>query len=781
METFMNKQEAVLYPSPYVSVLNKSSDSIVLAVNGKIKRLTCKTALLDDILSHIGPSAIFQDIVQAFVGTYPSSTLEHFLDTLIRAEVLVCKNGQSFTHTLRNEGIDPASLHDILQKNPPLFIGDGVLAEALLSLVKNTVHDFSPARLRKSDLPCETDGDYTQWVKFFEHQLKKGGHTGAVFCPDAAPLQHLVALNQACLALHIPFMLAYFNGKHLLLGPTVIPWKSPCYACLIQHRLNFIHKNNALDLSFSDALKITEAWPLPADPSQTGAVAWAAGLILAELYRVLQGNICPRYLRRQVRIPLDGSCDCTEISFAALTMCPACSGLNQKLTLGRPESLPALTGISLKKSEVRHTDGGMRTISGAEAGKIIDRAFNRLGLAVTVKQLNAGPLDKILPTFHTRIEEFYRADFPFAIAPKNQGGKGLSPEQAFLSGSFELIERICADYYGDVEMVRASYREVRDMAVNVEARIGTVYCDYGLDRFDANMPIDWVWGYSLSTQRPLLVPASMVYLTKNLFLGNFHPTTSGGLAAGTSMEDAILQGLYETIEHDSWMIYQANALTPSRVRPESIPESSLQEIIKKIQHAGYRVIINYLRNDLDIPVFRTWLVNEKDYVNFACCGYGANLDPLTALSRSLTEAKLSAPSLKRQENLCFQSHSTADLILNKSSVFSLYQFMQTDVFPERSYIDFHDIKNHSTGSIEEDLQKTVQFIQNNIEQADIIFVNLTQKVFNIPVVKIIAVGIQSFFKPIQCTQDRLFSMPQKIGLSEKELRYVEIFNGSFPH
>ena len=781
METFMNKQEAVLYPNPYVSVLNKSSDSIVLAVNGKIKRLTCKTALLDDILSHIGPSAIFQDIVQAFVGTYPSSTLEHFLDTLIRAEVLVCKNGQSFTHTLRNEGIDPASLHDILQKNPPLFIGDGVLAEALLSLVKNTVHDFSPARLRKSDLPCETDGDYTQWVKFFEHQLKKGEHTGAVFCPDAAPLQHLVALNQACLALHIPFMLAYFNGKHLLLGPTVIPWKSPCYACLIQHRLNFIHKNNALDLSFSDALKITEAWPLPADPSQTGAVAWAAGLILAELYRVLQGNICPRYLRRQVRIPLDGSCDCTEISFAALTMCPACSGLNQKLTLGRPESLPALTGISLKKSEVRHTDGGMRACSSAEARKIIDRAFDRLGLAVTVRRLNAGPLDKILPAFRTRIEEFYRADFPFTIAPKHQGGKGLSPEQAFLSGSFELIERICADYYGDVEMVRASYREVRDMAVNVEAKIGTVYCDHVFDRFDANMPIDWVWGYSLSTQRPLLVPASMVYLTKNLFLGNFHSITSGGLAAGTSMEDAILQGLYETIEHDSWMIYQANAVTPSRVRPESIPDPSLQEIIKKIQHAGYRVVINYLRNDLDIPVFRTWLVNEKDYVNFACCGYGANLDPLTALTRSLTEAKLSSPSQQQQENLCFSSPNTKDLVLNKSSVFSLYQFMQTDVFPESLYIDFQDIKNHSTGSIEEDLQRTVQFIQNNIEQSDIIFVNLTQEVFNIPVIKIIAVGMQSFFKPIQCAQDRLFSIPRKIGLSEKELRYVEIFNGSFPH
>ena len=30
------------------------------------------------------------------------------------------------------------------------------------------------------------------------------------------------------------------------------------------------------------------------------------------------------------------------------------------------------------------------------------------------------------------------------------------------------------------------------------------------------------------------------------------------------------------------------------MRPESIPESNLQEIIKKIQHAGYRVIINYL-------------------------------------------------------------------------------------------------------------------------------------------------------------------------------------------
>ena len=91
----MNKQESVLYPSPYVSVLNKSSDFIVLAVNGKIKKLTCNTALLDDILSHIGPSAIFRDVVQAFAGTYPSSALEHFLNTLIRAEVLVCKNGHA--------------------------------------------------------------------------------------------------------------------------------------------------------------------------------------------------------------------------------------------------------------------------------------------------------------------------------------------------------------------------------------------------------------------------------------------------------------------------------------------------------------------------------------------------------------------------------------------------------------------------------------------------------------------------------------------------------------
>ena len=73
LEKFMNKQESVLYPSPYVSVLNKSSDFIVLAVNGKIKKLTCNTALLDDILSHIGPSAIFRDVVQAFAGTYPSS------------------------------------------------------------------------------------------------------------------------------------------------------------------------------------------------------------------------------------------------------------------------------------------------------------------------------------------------------------------------------------------------------------------------------------------------------------------------------------------------------------------------------------------------------------------------------------------------------------------------------------------------------------------------------------------------------------------------------------
>ena len=777
--------------NPYLSILTKDSDCLVLLVNGKIRKLKCNKALFYEIVSCVDGRTSFQKILEFFENRYPVNALKHFFDVLVRAEILLCVNGTGIdSRNLHSKDFDNNAAVNMLKANPPVFIADGILGEAL----RTTVEEVTSVGLFRNIAPLEqkmeTSFNYPDMVAIFMERLQETQSSMVVVCPEQASFKWLLALNEACLLLHIPFLLSYFNGKHILLGPTVLPWKSPCYACLVQHRSRYIQGNSSLKLTLPDLFEMNEAWPVPEGSFNPKSLQWVASLILTEIIKILGETVCPVYVKRQVRIPLSGICEITEtapeiteIAFETLTTCPACLGLNRnKLTLGRPTNVipPDHVKIHLKDSEARHADGGLRNCSAKEARKIIDGVLNKVGLAARIKKLDSGPLDKILPTFSTEIDNFYKKDFPLLITKRNHWGKGLSEEQAFLSGFFELVERICADYYGNVEMIRAPYKQVQDIAINVSARIGKVYFDYGIDLFDENILIDWIWGYSLTREKAVLVPAAMVYLTRSLFEGNFYIHTSGGLAAGTSIEDAILQGLNETIEHDSWMIYQANAITPPTVQIESIRDPKLLKIIEDMGEMGHRVVINYLKNDLGISVFRTWLINERDFVNFGSCGYGANLDPVIAINRSVTEAKLAIPSYQNKENLCFRSPRNSDLVSRRASLFNLYHFIKTDL-GKGGQVDFSEIPNHSSGRVAKDIRKTVELLQNTVENSDVVVINLSKDIFNIPVVRVLSIGLQNCFKPIQCAQDRLFQMPKKLGLIKHELTYKEIYNGNYLH
>lgn len=68
-------------------------------------------------------------------------------------------------------------------------------------------------------------------------------------------------------------------------------------------------------------------------------------------------------------------------------------------------------------------------------------------------------------------------------------------------------------------------------------------------------------GNSLVNNKPVLIPASLVYISNSVFKGNFLTLTSSGLSASENYLDAILQGLLEIVEHDSWMILQSRSIS----------------------------------------------------------------------------------------------------------------------------------------------------------------------------------------------------------------------------
>ena len=140
------------------------------------------------------------------------------------------------------------------------------------------------------------------------------------------------------------------------------------------------------------------------------------------------------------------------------------------------------------------------------------------------------------------------------------GGGGESLEMALASTIGEAVERYCMLFYDKSTMVSGSYRELGDDAVHPELlrlysrdQVERKGPNVRLTYFTEETKINWVWGYSLTHKRPRLVPATLVYLQYILDDGehSIGRNASTGLAAGATIEEAILTGLLEVVERET--------------------------------------------------------------------------------------------------------------------------------------------------------------------------------------------------------------------------------------
>jgi len=158
-------------------------------------------------------------------------------------------------------------------------------------------------------------------------------------------------------------------------------------------------------------------------------------------------------------------------------------------------------------------------------------------------------------------------------------------------------------------MVSASYRELGDDAVHPELlrlysrdQVERKGPNVRLTYFTEETKLNWVWGYSLTHKCPRLVPATLVYLQYILDEGenSIGRNASTGLAAGATIEEAILTGLLEVVERDAF----ATAWLHRRVGPRiRVDDLELQQMLRKRFYADHpSVDIQIFDITLDIPI-----------------------------------------------------------------------------------------------------------------------------------------------------------------------------------
>jgi ribosomal protein S12 methylthiotransferase accessory factor len=156
----------------------------------------------------------------------------------------------------------------------------------------------------------------------------------------------------------------------------------------------------------------------------------------------------------------------------------------------------------------------------------------------------------------------------------------------------------------------------------------------------------WIWGYSLRTRKPLLVPEQLAYYgVRAQQDACFVKDTSNGCATGSCLEEAILHGLLELIERDTFLIHWYAKLTAPRIDPWNSRNPRTLRLLDRLERLGYDIYLMDTRLDIPVPTIVGVAVRRGDELGKLTLAAGASLDPEEAISTALCELAAYVPDM----------------------------------------------------------------------------------------------------------------------------------------
>ena len=238
------------------------------------------------------------------------------------------------------------------------------------------------------------------------------------------------------------------------------------------------------------------------------------------------------------------------------------------------------------------------------------------------------------------------------VCPKVCAGSAFTWEESRARALGEAVERFCAAVYDERTFVLDCQRSLAPEAIDpssVALFSATQYREPGFafQPFTKETRVAWTWGYSLLQRAPVLVPAAFVYrpywpVEGEAAIGDF-PTT--GLACGNSLADAILHGLYETVERDAIMITWLNRLPARRISLDRLAPA-IDADWPWARLGGRGLFVHDITTDIAIPTRLAVLIDQSNARVFVTVGAAAHDDPDRALEKAVAEALFLRPAVE---------------------------------------------------------------------------------------------------------------------------------------
>ncbi len=321
-------------------------------------------------------------------------------------------------------------------------------------------------------------------------------------------------------------------------------------------------------------------------------------------------------------------------------------------------------------------------------------------------------------------------------------GKGLDLWAARASGLMEAIEGFHAEH-AELPLRLASARELaRAHEVADTARLPRV----SIGSFHADRQILWCEARALGSDRPVWVPYELVHTNFTLPLpagSGYFMMCSNGLASGNHLLEATIHGVCELIERDALALWDASGGTGSprgRLALETIDDPACARVAAAIEAAGLAIGVWDITSDVGVASFACTLVDRSpDRVGQVYTSNGAGCHPSRsiALLRALTEAaqtRLTFIAGTRDDagrDFFERARDPARIARLRAELEAPGEGRRFGAVPTRELEDFED---------------DLRWLRERLAAAGIeqvLTVDLTLPRFGIPVVRVIAPGLES--------------------------------------
>ncbi|GAA3849892.1 TOMM precursor leader peptide-binding protein [Saccharothrix violaceirubra] len=438
--------------------------------------------------------------------------------------------------------------------------------------------------------------------------------------------------------------------------------------------------------------------------------------------------------------------------------------------------------VLLRSRTKRSVDGGGHR--SASPGEVLDRYRHLVGpVTGVVRDIRRD--DRGHAFFNS-----YRSGTNTAVGPTGlaalrstlrceNGGKGVTPLHAEVGALCEALERHSAVHRGDETVVRGSF-DCLDDAVHpdsVQLYDPRQYVDrhaynaahsafqHVPEPFDDREVLDWTPVWSLTARRHRLLPTGMLYY------GAPSPASvtanSNGCAAGSSLEDAVLQGMLEIVERDAIALWWYNRTRMPAVDLDAAGDPFVDELRDVYAGLDREVWVLDLTADLGIPVLAAVsrrIGGPHDDVMF---GFGAHLDPKVALRRALTELNQVMPAVcaLREED-----RPGLDVDLRnwlRDCTADNQPYLRPDpVLPVRRPGDFGYTPD-------DDLLTDVEAVRSTLERRgmEVLVLDQTRPDIGLPVVKVVVPGMRHHWSRLG--PGRLYDVPVELGRVARPVAYEE--------